>query len=386
MFVEEFGLTAFLVAAVVSLLAGVILVSLRPLADRVIQPRHDHRAVQASHVGEPLRLGGLAITFGLAAGALVLSGGSEGVFTRLLLLSAVPVFLAGFAEDLGHRVSPRRRFLASVIGAILAISLLGLWVPRGNLPGLDTVMSYAPTAIFVTIMVAAFFCHSVNLIDGMNGFASFTVGTGALGISVVAGLAGQGEISALAALLAVATLGFVPLNWPVARMFLGDGGAYGLGHILIWLAIATVARSAEVAVPAMLLVLFWPFADTIHSILRRAFAGKPITAPDRMHLHQKVHRGIEIVWLGRDNRALSNPIATLLMAPLIAAPVVTGVHLWNTPVAAWLALAAFGLAFSLLHLLIALAAPRFRVTNTEGETPGLRLAALAAQLRGGRQS
>lgn len=351
-----------------------------------MQPRHDHRAVQASHVGEPLRLGGLAVTLGLAAGALVLSGRADGTFTKLLLLSAGPVFLAGFAEDLGYRVSPRGRFFASAIGAILAISLLGLWVPRGNLPGLDAVMAFAPTAIFVTIMVAAFFCHSVNLIDGMNGFAAFTVGFGALGLSVVAGLAGQGEISAFAALLAVAVMGFVPLNWPVARMFLGDGGAYGLGHILIWLAIATVARSAEVAVPAMLLVLFWPFADTIHSILRRAFAGKPITEPDRMHLHQKVRRGLEIVWLGRDSRSLSNPIATLLMAPLIATPVVTGVFARNHPAAAWLALAAYGLVFSLLHLAIALAAPKFRATSAACPSPRLRLAEAAAQLRGGRRS
>ncbi|OIP85168.1 MAG: hypothetical protein AUK37_04645 [Rhodobacterales bacterium CG2_30_65_12] len=342
--------------------------------------------MQASHVGEPLRLGGLAVTIGLAAGALVLSVRSDGVFTRLLLLSAVPVFLAGFAEDLGYRVSPRGRFLASVIGAIVAIYLLGLWVPRGSLPGLDAVMGFAPTAIFVTIMVAAFFCHSVNLVDGMNGLASFTVGIGALGISVVAGLAGLGEISALAALLAVATMGFLPLNWPVARMFLGDGGAYGLGHILIWLAIATVARSADVAVPAMLLVLFWPFADTIHSILRRALAGKPITEADRMHLHQKVRRGIEIVWLGRDSRALSNPIATLILMPMIAAPVVTGVYMWRAPMVAWLALAAYGLVFSLMHLLITLAARNFRRSGAASDTQRVRLATVAAPLRGGHQS
>lgn len=359
--------TAFVIAGGAALFLGLLLIRFQTLIQILMKPRDDLRAVQAMHVGQPMRLGGLAVTLATMVGALVLSSQSDGHFTQLILLSALPVFLAGFSEDLGHLVSPRGRFAAALVSAAVAVAVIGVWVPRGDLPGLNAIMAFAPSGIVITVLVAALFCHAVNLVDGLNGLAGTTVVISALGLAIVAGQAGLGQISVLSALIAAAMLGFLPLNWPVARLFLGDGGAYGLGHILVWLAISTIAFSAEVAVPAMILVLFWPFADTVHSMLRRLFEAKSVTAPDRMHLHQKMMRAAEIVWLGRGRRHLANPVATLMLAPFIAAPVLAGVVLWRDPVLAWIALAGFGTAFSGLHVVITSNAVRFRRRDVSGQ-------------------
>ncbi|SNS30157.1 UDP-N-acetylmuramyl pentapeptide phosphotransferase/UDP-N-acetylglucosamine-1-phosphate transferase [Antarctobacter heliothermus] len=297
---------------------------------------------------------------GLAfAVALQMLNGDES-FAPLLLLSILPVFITGLAEDLGHHVSPRGRFLAAVFSGVAAVALLGVWVPKADIPGIDWAMATPAVAIILTVIFSAGLCHAVNLIDGMNGLAASVITISALGYAAIATLASLPVVASFALLLVAATIGFLFLNWPVARLFLGDAGAYGLGHLLVWLMILLASLSSEVAVPALLLVIFWPLADVLHTILRRVADKVSILRPDRMHLHQKVRRTLDIVWFGYRGRYRSNPLTTIILLPFIIAPVVTGVLLWSNPGAAWIALGGYMLAFSAAHTLTARLARRFR--------------------------
>lgn len=340
-----------LVAFLGSLGVGLGLWSLRRRLDPVLRPREDEAAVQASHVGDTLRLGGVAVFSGLILGTIALRGYSSGEFTTLLLLATAPVFFAGLAEDLGYRVSPMGRFVAALFSAGIAALLLNLWIHDPEIPGAQAVFAYAPVAILFTVLFAGFFCHSVNLIDGMNGLSSVVVISSALGISLVAGQTGLEQVSAIGFLLAAAMLGFAVLNWPKGLLLLGDAGAYGLGHILVWLAIA-LGEFSDIPNAALLLILFWPLADTIHTILRRLLAGKSVTQPDRMHLHQKIRRGFEITLVGPESRHVSNPATTLVMAPLIALPVVAGVIWHDNAKMAWMALVGFAVLFAVAHIVV----------------------------------
>ena len=326
----------------------------------IAKPRGDGLAVQSSHIGEPARVGGLAVLLSLMAVAIIQTVFQETYQTPLLLLSVLPVFIAGLSEDLGHRVSPRGRFLAAVVSAIAAVSLLGAWAPRSDIPYLDTAMSLPLLAIMLTVLFSAGFCHAVNLIDGMNGLASTVVTISALGCAAISAQAEQPEITSFALLLAAGTMGFLPLNWPYARLFLGDAGAYGLGHLLVWLLLLLAWKTDTVAVPALMLVIFWPLADVLHTILRRLAKRASILQPDKMHMHQKVRRMLDITWFGYQGRRRSNPLTTLVLLPFITAPVVTGTVLWDQPTAAWCALGVFMLAFSLAHPLTVRLAHKLR--------------------------
>lgn len=308
-----------------------MLLRIQKKLDVAAKPRGDGTAVQSSHVGNPLRIGGAAVIAGLAVvSALKVLNGDES-FAPLLLLSLLPVFIAGLAEDLGHRVSPRGRFLAAIFSAIAAVSMLGIWVPRGDIPGVDRAMALPAIAITFTVIFSAGFCHAVNLIDGMNGRAASVITAAALGCAKIAFLASLPAIALSALFLAGATMGFLLRNWPFARLFLGDAGAYGLSHLLVWLMILLLSFSSEVAVPALALIIFWPLADVIHTIVRRTAEKVSILQPDRMHLHQNVRRTLDIVWFGYRGRYRSNPLTTLVLLPFISAPVLTGVLLWNLP-------------------------------------------------------
>lgn len=252
------------------------------------------------------------------------------------------------------------RFLAAIFSAVAAVALLDVWVPRADILGIDRAMAIPAIAITLTVIFSAGFCHAVNLIDGMNGLAASVITAAALGLAAIASLESLPAVTVMALMLAAATTGFLLLNWPVARLFLGDAGAYGLGHLLVWLMILLTSFSSQVAVPALALVIFWPLADVFHTILRRVAERVSILRPDRMHLHQKVRRTLDIVWFGYHGRYRSNPLTTLILLPFIVAPVVTGVLLWNSPGAAWIALGAYMLAFSAAHPLTTRLARRFR--------------------------
>lgn len=327
---------------------------------RAVRSRGDAIAKQSSHDGELLRIGGLAAIAGLAVGVAVAELTKPGTFAPLWLLSAAPVLIAGLAEDLGPGVSPRRRYIAAIISALAAMMLLGAWVPRGDFPGLDWAMSAPLVAMVMTVVFSSVFCHAVNLIDGMNGLASTIIAASAVGLATIAALASEPDIVTAALLLAAASVGFFVVNWPAARIFLGDAGAYGMGHLLVWLTVLLSWRSTEVAVPALLLVLFWPIADVIHTVLRRVAARVSMFHPDRMHLHQLIRRVLDIGWFGYRGRRRSNPLTTLLMVPFILPPIAAGVLLWNRPVMAWIVLGVFLGLFAATHPLVARLAKRRR--------------------------
>ncbi|TCP27340.1 UDP-N-acetylmuramyl pentapeptide phosphotransferase/UDP-N-acetylglucosamine-1-phosphate transferase [Rhodovulum adriaticum] len=357
-----------LISALATVIVALAVVANRRPLSRLMRERDDAQAVQSSHTGNPLRLGGVAIFAGLGAGILI-GDWEDATLPALLLMSALPALLAGLWEDLGHRVSPFRRLLASFVAGAVAVAALGSWVMRADLPGLDGLMAFAPLAILLTVFVSAGFCHATNLVDGMNGLAGVIIISASIALALLAQGAGQGDLALMAALLGAAMVGFFLLNWPFGTIFMGDAGSYGVGHTLIWIAFLLAAREPDIAVPALLLILFWPFADTLHSIARRLSSRAPVFAPDRMHLHQKMRRFIEIVWLGGAHRQRSNPMATLALAPMIVMPVIAGVLLSHDARAAWIALAVFGGLFAVTNVAITrMAVRRRRKFRQETET------------------
>ena len=81
----------------------------------------------------------------------------------------------------------------------------------------------------------------------------------------------------------------------------------------------------EINAFAILLIFFWPVADTGLAIWRRWKLGNPAGHPDRLHFHQLAMRFLEIRFFGRARRHLVNPLSTVVLVPLISAPQVLGV-------------------------------------------------------------
>jgi len=341
------GMTPVLILSIafgLSFAIAITLVQSEFVRARIMVRRDDLAAPQTMHRSPTPRLGGLAVLAGFALAVLITPSPHAGPLT-LLLLAGVPLVLAGALEDLGHRVSPLGRLLAAGISALLAVAMLGIWIPPSGLAPVDAAFAIPAVAILFTVVWVAGVCHGFNLIDGVNGLAGGLATVIAIGLAVVALRAGEPALALAKLALPPALLGFLVLNWPRGRIFLGDAGAYGLGFFLVWLAIVLAWQVPGVSTAALALMFFWPVADTFLAMARRRATGRRMDAPDRLHFHQLVCRLLARALPDRMGRVWLNSLAGACTLALATVPVVVGVLLWNRPLAAIAAWAVFGLLF-----------------------------------------
>jgi UDP-N-acetylmuramyl pentapeptide phosphotransferase/UDP-N-acetylglucosamine-1-phosphate transferase len=133
------------------------------------------------------------------------------------------------------------------------------------------------------------YVNAYNFMDGINGIAaSQAVVAGGLWLFV-------GEVrhvpvvAAAGALVAAAGIGFLPFNFPTARMFLGDVGSYFIGA---WLAaVAVVALRARIPFEAAVAPLAVFAFDTATTLAWRVARGERWYEAHRDHAYQRLIRG-----------------------------------------------------------------------------------------------
>ena len=335
----------FLVFVVSFVLSAIIWITKRWQLNS-IRRRNDTAARQASHSVPTPRLGGVAVMIALAVGSLLIAG-IVGAKAVLFLLTLPPLFLGGLLEDLGYGVSPRQRLFAAAISSALVIIFFKVWIVRVGVPGVDTLLAIAPIGIIFTIFAAVGVSNAFNLIDGLNGLSVSTAIMTASSLAYVSNAHGLNEISVMCFVLITALGGFLFFNYPFGKVFLGDAGAYSIGQVLVWLAIAIMFFAPDISPAAILLIFFWPVADTALAIYRRRRSGRRTDQPDRLHFHQLAMRALEISYLGKRRRELANPLATAIIVPLIAMPQLAGIYFNSSNTMAFAMLGGFSILFVL---------------------------------------
>ena len=328
---------------------ALILASLTPLIYNILKRNNDTAAVQAAHSNPTLRFGGVACFLAILFGSFSADAGSS--IALMLVVAGAPLFMVGLLEDVGIHMSPKKRMGAIAISVVFAIYIFQISINHVGVPGLDLLLSFSAIAVLFTIFAVTGVVNAFNLIDGINGLASYTAATVAISLSVIAAGMGHQDLQDVSILIMLSALGFFAVNYPLGRLFLGDAGAYFLGFILVCVALILYHRQPEISAFAVLLVFFWPVADTCLAIWRRVVLSTPHDRPDRLHYHQLVMRFLEIRILGRNSRARANPIATLILMPFIAVPQVFGVMLITNHLNAILAVFIFSLLFAASYLL-----------------------------------
>lgn len=246
---------------------------------------------QKFHTEAVPRVGGLALLAGVTAAGLLapLASGDRQVFW-LLVLSLLPAFLGGFAEDVTRRVGPGSRLLLTVLTAAFAFAFAGVHFVRSHVQWLDAALAFLPFGYFALLFAVAGVAHSINIIDGYNGLAGGFAAIALLALGYVAQLHGDALVATLCWVSAGATLGFLMLNYPYGRLFLGDGGAYLLGCIIALASALLVQRNREVSPWFPMALVIYPVWETMFSIVRRAVVyGARILVPDARHLHSLVY-------------------------------------------------------------------------------------------------
>jgi UDP-GlcNAc:undecaprenyl-phosphate GlcNAc-1-phosphate transferase len=231
------------------------------------------------HKGNIPRIGGVAMMAGLAAGAL-LAGPAVLRPYAIPLLAIVLVWATGLVDDI--RSLPSLVRLCVHLGAG-SLFWLGGW--RLKVTGL-------PAADFLaTCLLAAFVVNAMNLFDGLDGLAAGTAAIVSLGfIPLFANGASSFPAFLVWSLLGVC-LGFLALNFPPARVFMGDSGSTLLGVTFAFLMLEYLrTQRSPLGIAPGLIFLGLPLVDTLVAILRRSRTlGSPFEG-DRRHFYDLLTR------------------------------------------------------------------------------------------------
>jgi UDP-N-acetylmuramyl pentapeptide phosphotransferase/UDP-N-acetylglucosamine-1-phosphate transferase len=243
--------------------------------------------VQKFHVRPTSRLGGVAIGFGICTGLAQ----SDESTALTLTMCAIPVFAGGLIEDVTHRVGPTARLLLAIVSATAGYFLLGIGVHHTDVWPVDKLLELPVAGYLITMLVVAGFTNGVNIIDGFHGLAA---GTAVIMITIIMIMAYQSHDDVMVQLcgLSIACIaGFLILNWPRGKIFLGDAGAYFIGFWVVELGLLLVMRNPGISPMAPVVVGIFPLIETLFSMYRRKWVrNHPVNHPDALHLHTLVYR------------------------------------------------------------------------------------------------
>ena len=197
---------------------------------------------------------------------------------RYLIVGAALTLGVGLWDDrLGMR--PGIKMLGQAAAATMLISS-GL-IPDVGLPvGIEA-------AITLVAMVALM--NAVNFLDNMNGMVGGLSAIALIGFAWTSLERGANGVAAAQLALAGACIGFLPHNFPKARIFLGDAGSLFLGYSLGASALMTMQGAApgwgRAGAP---LILAYPAFDMIFVILTRMREGRPVYQGGRDHTNHRL--------------------------------------------------------------------------------------------------
>lgn len=327
---------------VTSFLVCLIIVATERLhRDRSARTEH-LAAVQAVHKSPVPRIGGLGVLAGLSVATLTGPYGFQGLL--YLAVIAAPMLALGLDEDMGKGASPRERLLAVALSTAIAMALLGVWVNRTDVSGIDWALASTPVAMAFTLLLVVGTSHAFNIIDGLNGLSVGFASLAALSLAVFAVRSGDVGLAALVLLTLPAFLGFLAWNFPFGRLFLGDAGAYATGFLMVWVGIVLVQRHQDLSPWAVFLVFLWPISETLFSMGRRVARRISVSTPDAGHVHHLVYRALCARWPGL-RCEIANPLAAVLVLLPASVPMIVGLMRPQTagPGEVALLLALFGL-------------------------------------------
>jgi len=257
-------------SCIVAAFAGTWMARVYALRARLLDAPGERR----SHHVETPRGGGIAIVVVVLAGLGWIAWTSPGTRPLIACIAAGMLLVAaiGWVDD--HRPLPVRLRLGvhALAGLVLAV---GIGIQGGSLP--MCAFAFALALVWTNIW---------NFMDGIDGIAASqaAIWGGALAL-----MAPAEPLRMLGAMTAAACVGFLPLNFPRARIFMGDVGSGVLGF-LVAAGFAWLLSSAGMAGWAAAFALA-PFGvDAALTLGTRVIRGEAWWTPHVQHLYQRLAR------------------------------------------------------------------------------------------------
>lgn len=228
------------------------------------------------------RLGGLAIYISFLLGVLMLR--PETPYMNAIILGSTIIVLTGILDDI-YELSAAKKLIGQLTAALLVVIWGGVKINFVNLPFTADVLEFGFLSIPITVLWIVGITNAINLIDGLDGLAAGVSSIALITISIMAIIIPNPFVVMMGCILAASTIGFLFHNFYPAKIFMGDTGAMFLGFMISVLSLLGFKNVTFISFVIPIIILGVPISDTFYAILRRILNKRPLSAPDKSHLH-----------------------------------------------------------------------------------------------------
>tara|TARA_X000001036_G_scaffold401062_1_gene405871 strand:- start:20 stop:1081 length:1062 start_codon:yes stop_codon:yes gene_type:complete len=251
----------------------------------------DFSKPQAFHNEAITRSGGVASIISL----FIFFGIYYLLFSKILfeyVFLCTSLFLLGYLDDVKIKFSPNLRLILMIILLIIFIIFLPIEVKYVDLIFLNSLLDNKIFSTIFILLCFLFIVNGANLIDGFNGLL-------AINLIIINSILlfinlnnSQFEFSFFLTAQIIILISFLLFNFPKAKMFFGDSGAYLFGSLVALNTIFTNNLNSDISSFFFCILLFYLFFEVFFSFIRKIYEKKSPVFPDNKHLHMLSYKMI----------------------------------------------------------------------------------------------
>lgn len=257
----------------VSLSLGALLVKLASNGNKFLD-KPNRRKIHDKKIP---RNGGIAIFATIFLIWIISQFVGRPIFSYKILIAITSIFLLGLIDD-AIELNFKIKFLIQIIAATVCIidgSVIKTSLsPFGKID--NPILN-----IFITYVWIIGITNAMNLVDGIDGLATFITISSSFLIFVNSG-------DPLSLILTFTCAGFLVLNWNPAKIFMGDSGSNLLGFLLSLIVLKNFTGNEGTWLIGMGVFLGYPVLDTFYAFARRLAQKKNPFMADRQHFHHQL--------------------------------------------------------------------------------------------------
>ena len=267
----------------------------------------DFKKVQSFHNKPIACLGGTLIILSILAYSIIFDNNIINI--QFLIFAGIVNFFIGILDDIKLVNNPIARFALIIFSNLFLILYYDFSINSFGVFFLDYLNQIYFFKYLLVLFALFFIINGSNLVDGFNGLLAIHSLILILILSYVLNETSQDliDIKKYIYLLIISIICFLILNFPNAKIFLGDSGAYFLGSQIGIISIIIFNISEKISPFFISIILSYLFFEIFFSVFRKLFEKKNPFVPDGFHLHMLIHNFL------KKRFKLSNPITSIFI-------------------------------------------------------------------------
>ena len=273
----------------------------------------DYNKPQAFHKEAVPRSGGTAAIISLLIFYLIYYLIYKEVVQDYIVVS-VSLFFLGFLDAIKINVNPKIRLLLMTTILAITIYLFSFDISGLELNFLNYLIENSMFKLIFITLCFLFIINGSNLVDGFNGLLAIHLIIINVILLYINTVNDQIEFAFLLTGQIIVLFSFLLFNFPKAKIFLGDGGAYFFGAITALNIINTNNLNPGVSSFFFCVILFYLFYEVFFSFFRKLYFRSPPLKPDGLHLHMLIFRLLNKINISKNNNYLTSLIINAFYA------------------------------------------------------------------------